>query len=198
MPNQARSGTHERARCTCNRLGRPRRRDGRPRGGFDLRVRRQREHVGRDDPAADDEQGHRHAGGRAAVGGHGLLARRRGGDRDLRRARRRVRPAPHVPRRPAAVRRLLRLHRALFGRRRHHRGPHDPGRLGSDDPRLRHEPLVGRCVRRGADARDHDLGRGLGGRRRRGAARRRRPRRAQRLAGPVLDRRRRSPPAASR
>ena len=49
--------------------------------------------------------------------------------------------------RPGAVHRLVRADRAVDGRRRRGRRPHDPGRLGRDDPRLRHEPAVRRRVR---------------------------------------------------
>ena len=53
-------------------------------------------------------------------------------------------------------------------RRRRDRRAHDPGRFGRDDPRLRHEPAVGRVVRPGADEGDHAVGRGVGGGRRGG------------------------------
>ena len=71
-----------------------------------------------------------------------------------------------VPRRPRAVHRLVRADRAVDGRRRRGRRADDPGRVGRDDPRLRHEPAVGRGVRRRAAEGDHAVGRGVGGRRR--------------------------------
>ena len=55
-------------------------------------------------------------------------------------------------------------------RRRRGRRADDPGRVGRDDPRLRHEPAVGRRVRRRADEGDHAVGRGVRGRRRARAA----------------------------
>ena len=144
-------------------------RQGRPRGRVRVGARREREHVGGDDPAALDQRGRRRAGRRAAVGGDGLLARRRGGDRDLGRARRRVRPAQALPRRAGAVHRLVRADRAVDLRRRRHRRPDDPGRLGRDDPRVRHEPAVRRRVRARADEGDHALGRRIRRGRRRSA-----------------------------
>ena len=118
----------------------------------------QREHVGGDDPAAGDQQGRRCAGRPAPVGGHGLLAGRRGGDRDLGRAGRRLRPPQGVPRRPGAVHRLVRADRAVDERRGRDRRADDPGRVGRDDPRLRHEPALGRGLRRRAAEGDHATG----------------------------------------
>ena len=49
-------------------------------------------------------------------------------------------------------------------RRRRRRRPHDPGRVRRDDPRLRHEPAVGRRLGQGTDEGHHALGCGLRGR----------------------------------
>ena len=71
-------------------------------------------------------------------------------------------------------------------------GPAHPGRVGSHDPRLRPEPAVGRQRRaRRTAARRVAVGSRGRGRRSRRAAARRPARRHHRMAGPVLDRRRR-------
>ena len=75
-----------------------------------------------------------------------------------------------------ALRRLVRADRHGSERRRHHRGADDPGSRGLDDTGLRHEPAVGRLLRR----------RGRCARSRSGAPRRRPVRPPGRCIGGVL------------
>ena len=152
-------------------------------------VRRQREHLCGHHPAADDERGRRRPRRAAAMGGDRLHARRRGCDRDLRGARRRVRPQARLPRRAPALHRFVRADRAVDERRRDHRRSADPGCFGRHDPRLRDEPALGRLLGQGTDAGDHGLGRCFGGGGSNGPAHRRRTRGVERLARAVLARR---------
>ena len=103
---------------------------------------------------------------------------------------RRVRTAEGVPRRPGALRRLVRADRAVHERRPASSAGDDPGRRRCDDPGVRHGPAVRRLLRSRTDEGDHAVGRsvrsGCGDR----ATRRRAARRTHGLARSLLDRRR--------
>ena len=166
------------------------RRDGRARRHVHLDPRRQRQHLGGHDPPAGDRRGRQRLGQHPAMGGDRLLAGRRGVHRHVRCVGRRVRASQDLPRRPAAVHRVLRPDRALrHPDRRDPRALH-PGCRRLDDPGVRTEPADGGVARVRAAAGGLAVGRSVCGRGRRRTARRWSARRLDRLAGTVLDRRR--------
>ena len=124
------------------------------------------------------------------MGGDRLLPGGGGRHHHQRLPGRRLRAAPDLPGRAAAVRGLLRAHRAGRERGDGDRGEADPGCGRRDDPGLRAEPALGRHPWRRAAARRLAVGRCCGRRGGGGPPRRRRARGRDRLAGPVLDRRR--------